>query len=448
MTTTDLPYDDALRLDQTPAAKKVREFPQKPGVYLMKDKAEVVIYIGKAKNLRSRAGSYFRKAAAEDERTRGLVREIWEIDYIEAESEVDALLMEARLVKDIQPKFNRDLRDSKTFPYLQIRTRQPFPMVEVTRQLKTSGVKILGPFTDSTGLRAALLVLQKIFLFRTCTLDIRPDDERWRWFRPCILHSIKQCSAPCNYRITAAEYRKNIRRLIRFLEGQKKPLLKEMRFEMAEAAKEKRYEEAADLRDQIHALETLDKRGRLDRHVQSEAFQIDPRRGVLGLQKIFKLEKIPRVIEGIDIAHLGGTDMVASLVRFIDGLPFKSGYRRYKIKTVRGVDDFACMSEVAQRRFAPKDEMPESPPDILLIDGGKGQLNAVLAVLERCSIKPGLVISLAKKEEEIYVPHQDEPLRLSHHSFALRLLQYVRDEAHHFAQHYHHILRKKRFAEK
>ncbi|MDR1141119.1 MAG: excinuclease ABC subunit UvrC [Planctomycetaceae bacterium] len=432
--------------DNSPASEKVRKFPHHAGVYLMKDHAGRVIYIGKAKDLRNRAGSYFHKAALEDSRTAPLIPEIRDIDFIETESEVDALLLEARLIKDIQPKYNRDLKDSKTFPYLQIRTREPFPRIEITRTPKEHGVRLFGPFTNSTGLRGAVLVLQKIFKFRSCTLDLRTDDERWRWFRPCLLHSIHQCSAPCNFRITTEEYRKNINRLIRFLEGNKKSLLNDLRHEMREAAEERQYELAAELRDQIHHLETLDQRGKIDTNIQPEAFMIDPRRGVLGLKKIFKLDKIPRTIEGIDIAHLGGTDMVASLVRFIDGLPLKPGYRRYKIKTVKGIDDFASMSEVVARRFS-REETDYPHPDILLIDGGKGQLHSVLTALSRTPFQPGLVISLAKREEEIFVQNQENPLRLSRHSFALRLLQYVRDEAHRFAQHSHHILRKNRFAQ-
>ena len=184
---------------------------------------------------------------------------------------------------------------------------------------------------------------------------------------------------------------------------------------------------------------------------RSELFAVDPRQGVMALKKVFKLEKIPRVIEGIDIAHLGGSDMVASLVRFIDGLPFKPGYRRYKIKSVSGIDDFACMAEVVSRRFshsAMSDVEGDQPPDILLIDGGKGQLNAALSALEHTPQQPGLVISLAKQEEEIFVPDQEESIKLSRRSFALRLLQYVRDESHRFAQHYHHLLRQKRFTSK
>ncbi|MGL4594729.1 MAG: UvrB/UvrC motif-containing protein [Thermoguttaceae bacterium] len=426
------------------AAEKVKGFPHNSGVYLMKDDSERVIYIGKAKDLRNRAGSYFHRAALDDSRTAPILREVHDIDFIETESEVDALLMEARLIKDIQPKYNRDLKDSKTFPYLQIRTRDPFPQVEITRSPKSHGVKIFGPFTNSSGLRGAILILQKIFKFRTCSLPIHPDDDRWKWFRPCILHSIHQCTAPCHRHITAADYRKSIRRLIYFLEGNKKELLADLNREMKLAAKERQYELAGELRDQIHHLETLEQRGNIETDVQPEAFVIDPRRGVLGLQKIFKLESIPRVIEGIDIAHLGGSDMVASLVHFIDGIPFKPGYRRFQIQTVHGVDDFACMAEVVSRRFAASSE-DHPPPDILLIDGGKGQLHSAMDALSKSISRPKMILSLAKREEEIFVPDQDAPIKLSRHSFALRLLQSVRDEAHRFAQHYHHILRKKRF---
>jgi len=429
--------------DNSAAAEKVRSFPHAPGVYLMKDAAGRVIYVGKAKDLRNRAGSYFLKAAAEEPRTARLVREIRDVDYLEAESEVDALLVEARLIKDIQPKYNQDLKDDKSFPYLEIHTRDEFPRVEVTREPKPRGTKLYGPFANASGLRGAIQVLQKIFKFRTCTLDVHEDDQRWRWFRPCLLASINQCSAPCNLRISKEEYRKDVRRLQKFLEGQKRSLLKEMHREMEAAARELRYEEAGRLRDEIHLLETLDQRGELDTHVQPEVFHVDPKKGLIGLEKVLKLAGPPRTIEGVDIAHLGGTETVASLVQFIDGLPFKPGYKRFKIRTVEGVDDFSSIHEVVARRFQRLHDEGEVFPDVLLIDGGKGQLTAALSAFSALEINPPTVIALAKREEELFVMHADQPLRLSRHSYALRLLQYVRDEAHRFAQHYHHILRRR-----
>ncbi|MBW3598034.1 MAG: excinuclease ABC subunit UvrC [Planctomycetes bacterium] len=425
------------------AAKKVREFPQSPGVYLMKDSAGRVIYVGKAKNLRSRAGSYFHKGAEEERRTAIWIKEIDDIDFIACESEVDALLMESRLVKDVQPKHNKELKDDKTFPYLQITTGEDFPRVEVTREPRRAGVKLYGPFTSAGALRGAVQVLQRVFKFRTCSLDIDDGDQRWQWFRPCLLASIDQCTAPCNLRISKEEYRRDIRRLQMFLDGRKKQLLEQLREEMHAASKELKFEVAARLRDEIHMLETLDQRGELDTHAQPEVFYIDPKKGLAGLRKMLGLSETPRTIEGLDIAHLAGESTVASLVTFIDGLPFRPGYRHYKIRSVPGIDDFRSMHEVVSRRYKRLYDESEPFPDVVLIDGGKGQLNAALAAFAALEIPPPTIISLAKREEEIFVPGAAEGRRLSRNSYALRLLQYVRDEAHRFAQHYHHILRRK-----
>ena len=425
-------------------AEKVKQFPAKPGVYLMKDSQGRVLYVGKAKNLRNRASHYFTKAAAEDMRTADLVKVIADVDFVEAETEVDAILLEARLVKDIQPPFNIDLKDNKSFPYLQIRMREAFPRVEFTRTPRRRGVKLYGPFTSAKSLRAALQVLQRIFKFRTCALDIEADDQRWRWFRPCILHNINQCTAPCNLRVTREEYRKQIRGLRLVLEGKKSKLLREMEQSMQESSAAMQFEKAARLRDEISSLKSLSLRGDVDRDVQPEVFQVNPKKGLHGLRKILGLSKTPRTIEGVDIAHLSGQETVASLVNFIDGLPFKPGYRRFRIKSVEGVDDFASIREVVTRRFRRLSQEEHVFPDILLIDGGKGQLNAALDAFNILGIEAPCLISLAKQEEEIYRPGEAEPLRLSRHSAALRLLQYVRDEAHRSAQHYHHILRRKK----
>ena len=286
-------------------------------------------------------------------------------------------------------------------------------------------------------------VLQRIFKFRTCELDIEEGDEKWQWFRPCLLASIDQCTAPCNLRISREEYREDIRRFKMFMEGKKKKLLSQMRDQMQEASKARQFEQAARLRDEIQLIETLDQRGELETHAQVEVFQIDPKKGLAGLKQVLGLTKMPRSIEGVDIAHLGGTDTVASVVQFIDGLPFKPGYRRYKIRGVDGIDDYRSLAEVVSRRFRRLEAEGQLFPDLLLIDGGRGQLNAILQAFAALKINPPTVLALAKKEEEIYLPGVADPLRLSRQSFALRLLQYVRDEAHRFAQHYHHLLRSK-----
>jgi excinuclease ABC subunit C len=442
-----MPADSPEQAVPLTPADKVKTFPAAPGIYLMKDAVGKVIYIGKAKSLRHRAASYFLKAAAEEQRTAELVKHIADIDFVQTDSEVDAMLMEARLVKDTQPLFNHDLKDDKSFPYLQIRVREEFPRVEFTRSPRRKGVKLYGPFTSARSLRMAVQVMQRLFQFRTCQLDIRSDDNRWRWFRPCLLYNIRQCTAPCNFRVTRDDYRRQIRKLLMVLEGKKDKLIRAMEKQMKAAATEKKYELAARLRDEIDALRKLEMRGEVDKDVQPHVFQIDPKKGMRGLAKILGFSKVPRTIEGVDIAHLAGEDTVASLVSFIDGLPFKPGYRRFKIRSVEGVDDFASVREVVARRFRRLHDEESTFPDILMIDGGKGQLNAALQAFQLLSIEPPVLISLAKQEEEIFRPGESEPIRLSRHSAALRLLQYVRDEAHRFAQHYHHLLRRKKLQE-
>jgi excinuclease ABC subunit C len=431
------------------AREKVKDFPTTPGVYLMKDAKGRVIYVGKALNLRNRASSYFHEGAKLERRViADMLTQIADVDYVECDSEVDALLTEARLIKDLQPPFNERLKDDKTFPYLEIFVREDFPRVAFTRTPSDRGTKLYGPFASAKSLRGAIGVLQKIFKFRTCSLEIKDGDEKWRWFRPCLLANIGQCTAPCNLRISRDEYRKDIRRLRMFLEGKKSALFKELESEMQQAAAALEFERAARIRDEIESLKSLNlMRGELAKHVQPEVFYIDPKKGLAALEKVLDLKRTPRTIEGVDIAHLGGDDAVGSLVQFLDGLPFKPGYRRFKIRSVSGIDDYAAISEVVTRRFRGLRERDEVFPDILLIDGGRGQLSAALDAFASLAIDPPVTISLAKEEEEIFRPGSIEPLRLSRHAYALRLLQYVRDEAHRFAQHYHHILRRKRTLE-
>jgi len=430
--------------DPNNPAVKVRTFPTGPGIYLMKDAGGNVIYVGKAKSLRNRAGSYFSKEAANDARIRDWIGFIKDIDFIETADAIAAMFTEARMIKDLRPKFNKDLKDDKTFPYLQIRTREEFPRVEITRKPKQKGVRLYGPFTNTRSLRMAVDVLQRLFQFRSCSLDIKSSETKWKWFRPCLLHSIRRCTAPCNFRVTREEYRTQIKKLIFVLEGKKDKLIRRMEREMVVASEDLNFEKAKRIRDEVTSLRNLDLRGDSKTDLQPEVFPIDPKKGLHGLRKTLGLAKTPRTIEGMDIAHISGTDTVASLVTFLDGLPFKPGYRRFKIKSVEGVDDFASMREVVTRRFRRLSEEDEVFPDILLIDGGKGQLNAAVDAFKNLGIDPPCLISLAKQEEEIFRPGESESIKLSRHSAALRLLQYVRDESHRFAQHYHHMLRRKR----
>jgi excinuclease ABC subunit C len=426
-------------------AEKAKALPKTPGVYLMKDDKGRVIYVGKSASLRDRVCSYFLSSTKLEHKKTGLLDQVVDFDILQTDTEVEALLAENRLIKDIQPKYNARLLDDKSFPYLMITTGEEFPGVYLTRQPRTEGVKLFGPFTSVNALKDAVTMLQKAFKFRTCHLDIREDDDQRRFFRPCLLYPIKQCTAPCAAKISKETYREDIQRLIRFLDGERKGVLGQMRKEMDEAAAGLNFERAARLRDEIKALTALGERAAKgdQQYWQPEVFVSDPQEGIAKLQEILGLSEPPRIIEGIDIAHLQGTEMVGSKVCFIDGSPFKSGYRRYKIQHGQGNNDYLSIQEVVSRRYREAGSSNELYPDLILIDGGLGQLHAALDVFKSMAVKPPMVISLAKKEELIYTQAKQDPLKLPRNHPGLRLLQYIRDEAHRFAQHYHHILRRK-----
>ncbi len=450
-----MPDRDHARI--TRLREKIAQFPKTPGVYLMKDRDGVVLYVGKARELRSRVASYFQESAdlfsTRGPRIAHLTTLVEDIDFLECESEVDAFLKENRLIKDIQPAYNERQKDDKSFPYIEITAADDFPGVYVTRQPRPRGSKLYGPFLNPAGVREAVNAFQKVFKFRTCALDIRADDDQRRFFRPCLLHAINQCTAPCADRISKEAYAADIRRLRKLLDSKRSALLRQLRREMEQAATEKRYEDAAVLRDRVQAIESLSLSGDVDEDVQPEVFFIDPTAGLDKLQAILELPVRPRIIEGIDIATLHGEASVGSLVCFIDGRPFKSGYRRYRIKTVTGTDDYAMIREVLARRYKYAAIAEELYPDVILIDGGLGQLHAALDAFERMrqaveseggrAARPAMVVSLAKREELVYVQARSEPLKLARNNEALRLLQQIRDEAHRFGQHYHHILRRK-----
>ena len=438
----------ALDPEERALQDKIRHLPKTPGVYLFKDRKGTVLYVGKAKDLRNRVGSYFQDSA-DLLATRGpeiahMIGMVTDLDFLDCETEVDALLRENRLIKDIQPPYNERLRDDKTFPYLEITTSDDFPGVYVTRAPRHKGSKLYGPFTSAAGVRDAVNAMQKVFRFRTCELEIIDRDDNRRHFRPCLLSAIDQCTGPCADLISKEAYRKDIDRLKKFLASKRSVVLRQLKREMEQAAADREYEEAGRLRDEIKALESLSLSGDPRADVQPEVFYVDPKEGLDKLGEILELEHPPRTIEGIDIANLQGGESCGSLVCFIDGKPFKSGYRRFKIKTVEGIDDYAMIREVVLRRYRYAADGEELYPDVILIDGGLGQLHAALGAFDDMDIRPPMVISLAKREEEVYIQAQSSPVRLQRNNSALRLLQQVRDEAHRFAQHYHHILRRKR----
>jgi len=427
---------------------KARALPATPGVYFMKDAKGVVLYVGKALRLRDRVSSYFIPSADLGPRKQGMLDLVEDIETLDCETEWEALLAENRLIKDIRPRFNARMTDGKSFPYLAVTMRDDYPGVFVTRTPSAPefrGARVFGPFTSGGALHEAVELLQTVFKYRTCRLDIREDDDARRRFRPCLLHAIGRCTAPCADRIAKDAYREDIDRFVRFIGSKRSVMLRELRAEMAAASKALDFERAATLRDQINAIERLEDRGTRAQGWQpeTESFVADPGKGVRSLQKTLGLETPIRCMEAIDIAHLQGGETVGSKVCFVDGRPFKSQYRRFQVRSVAN-DDYAAIREVVSRRYREAGEGHELYPDVILIDDGLGQLHAALEAFEILDVRPPMVISLAKKEEMIYVQARSEPILLSRNNPGLRLCQAIRDEAHRFAQHYHHILRRKK----
>lgn len=419
--------------------EKLARLPETPGVYLMKDDKGRVLYVGKAVSLRDRVRSYFSKQT--DPKTVQLAEQIADVEYINAGSEIEALILEARLVKDLKPKFNIKLTDDKSFGCIDITAYDDFAKVWFGREKDPPNGERWGPFPSSSELRRAIRTLQRIFKFATCSLTIKDDDPRRRFFRPCLLYSINRCTAPCAAKISKADYDANIESVRRFLRGEKEQLIQSLAQKMQAAAEELDFERAAEFRDQIRALENI------ATYFESvEDYDIEPidaKVALEDLQKHLQLPALPRRIETIDIANIQGKQAVGSLVVFVDGIPFKEGYRRFKIKLVEGIDDFAMIAEVVTRRFRRLIKENASFPEIFMVDGGVGQLNAAAGALAKLSVTPPVLLGLAKREEELFRLGHKGPLPLPKDSLGLRLLMHCRDEAHRFAQHYHHILRRK-----
>ena len=445
--------------------------PDAPGVYIYKDKEDREIYVGKALSLRKRVRQYFDDSRPADAKTAKLVASIHSIEFVECQSEVEAFLLENRLIKDLQPVFNIRSKSDINFPLVEI-TAEDFPRVLITRDRTNPKSRYHGPFISGSWLRVAMRVLQRVFKYRSCGLNIQEGDPRNRYVRPCLEYYIGRCGAPCAGLQSSAGYKATLRRLSLFLQGRSAEVARELEREMKQAAQERRYEEAASLRDTLTALRSLRDRGSLSDEMEPGVLHIDPKEGIAQLQELLKLPQPPRRIEGIDIAHLLGAETVGALVTFMDGLPSREQYRRFRIKTVEGADDFASVREVVFRRYSRLLNEGTAFPDLILIDGGIGQLHAAREAL--ASAAPGqaqlalrghdpdfkqpksghvpaagaspaaFLASLAKKEEIIYTLDQPAGIRLPRRSPGLRLLQYVRDEAHRFARHYHHILRRKR----
>jgi len=397
------------------------------GVYLYRDAAGVVIYVGKAINIRKRVESYFR-ANTGSLKTDFLVSKIDKIETIQTASEAEALILEAGLIKQYQPKYNIELKDGKTYPFIQI-TRDEFPLVSVTRinarETKDKNADVYGPYVNPTLIREALQIIRKIFPFRTC----QPFGSKI-----CLDYHIGLCQGPCEGKISKDEYHRNIRSIKFILDGKKDDLYRNLRLEMEECSCRKDFEGAGRLRDQIRAIGALYS-GTGDINYFKEAEQ---------LQRAIGLERAPVRMECFDISNTMGQHSVGSMVSFLNGKPDKSNYRRFRIKTVRGIDDFQMIAEIVRRRYSRLQKEGSSFPDLIVIDGGKGQLAAAMKELKKLNLSLSIV-GLAEREEEIFIPGKRNSLKLSHDSLGLKLLMRVRDEAHRFGLKYHTLLRAKRF---
>ena len=402
---------------------RLKQLPDKPGVYLFKDREGKVLYVGKALSLKKRVSSYFQPARPLTAKLMQLVGQVADLDWILAGSEAEALLYEAGLIREKQPKYNVLFRDDKSYPYLKVTAEEPFPRLFIGRGTGETGIQAIGPFANAGLLRQAFNAVRGVIPFRTCR--VLPK-------RACLDYHLGLCQAPCEGRISQAEYRESLSEVFRLMEGKKEQVIEEIRAKMKEASETRRYEDAAKYRDQIAGLLELAVRPR----------QIVPERALSDLQAILQLPRLPRRIVGFDVSNIFGKEPVGSMVTFVDGRPFKDGYRRFKIKTVAGIDDYGMMREIVRRQFEGAREKGEPPPDFILIDGGRGHLNAALEVLRELKLDLPAA-GIAKEFELLFLPGRTEPVVLPPESRARRLAQRVRDEAHRFAIGYHRLLRGK-----
>ncbi len=443
--------------------KKLSVLPHKPGIYLMKDRFGTVIYIGKARDLRKRVSQYFHpsRRLGWDLKFNALVEAIHDFDIHVVRSEPEAFLLEGKLIKEFHPRYNVSFRDDKRFLMLKVNLNDPIPNFTFTRLKKDDGARYFGPFSNSGALRNTLALVRRQFNLRGCRVFTPGEAD----YKHCLYAHLKYCTAPCIGNVTREQYLDQVRAACDFLEGQCHEMKEQLEVEMRKAAVAQDYEKAAGLRDLICDLkETTKKERKFKRVPYTLPLAMDPQRDLTELAKALNLREPPQRIEGFDISNISGTFAVASLVSFKHGRPDRANYRRFKIKTVEGQDDFASMAEVVKRRYTrllregrarslsePRRARDSAPypnlPDLILIDGGKGQLNAACNELKKLCLEKIPIIGLAKEFEEIYQPGKSEPLRLGLNHPGVKLLQRIRDESHRVANSYNAQLRIKRISE-
>lgn len=541
---------------------KLNNLPSKPGIYQFLNKAGKVLYVGKAKLLRSRVRSYFQSNIASP-KTLALMQKVTDLQLVVTDSEVEALMLENNLIKELKPRYNVNLRDDKSYPFIKV-TNELFPRVYPTRRIIKDGSKYFGPYTDVRSMKSSLRMINQIFKIRSCKLDITEKAIEQKKFKVCLDYHIKKCEGPCEGLTTVKEYNEMVSEVIKLLKGRTDDLIKDLSKKMKEAVEVLEFEKAAEIRDKIEQLKSISSKQKVvsedfeDRDVFAVAYEgrdsscsvfnirngkligkkqlklsielgeelpaiysaaikfyydemteipkeiiieeepadsdvlIDwlntqtdkkvkfliPQRGelkslvrmckenaifqlkeiqlqkmknqgsipysVAALQRDLRLKSIPKKIECFDISNLQGSDTVASMVVFEDGKPKKSLYRKFIIKNVEGPDDFSSMQEVVERRYTNLIEMKENLPDLIMVDGGKGQLSSAVEVLNFLGFNNYNIIGLAKRLEEVFLPEKSDPELIPKTSSGLKLLQQIRDEAHRFAITFHRSRRSKR----
>jgi len=489
--------------------KKLSSVPHKPGVYLHKDRFGSVIYVGKARDLRKRVSQYFHpsRRMGWDLKFNALVEAIADFDFHVVRSDAESYLLESKLIKEFKPRFNISFRDDKRFLMLKVNLNDPIPNFTFARFKKDDGARYFGPFANAGALRNTLTLARRQFNLRGCRVFTPTEAD----YKHCLYAHLKYCTAPCVGNVTREQYLEQVRAACDFLEGRSREMQSELEVEMKKAAAAHDFERAASLRDLIRDLQDTWKRTeKFERIPYTLPLSINPENDLVELGKILNLSAPPQRIEGFDISNISGTFKVASLVSFKNGRPDRTNYRRFKIKTVEGQDDFASIAEVVRRRYtrllnegkigaaqktkndddghavsgelqkvvdetsrkvrrglrvknnSGRDAVSASQksgtatrrpsqvtnfPDLILIDGGKGQLGMAVAELKKLGLEKIPIIGLAKEFEEIYLPEKSMPLRLGLDHPAVKLLQRVRDECHRVANSYNAQLRLKKISE-
>ncbi len=404
---------------------KIQALPDSPGVYKFLDSRSRIIYVGKARRLRKRVASYFRAGRARDSRMELLVDEVRDIRFIRASSEAEALIYEAGLIKDHSPKFNIELKDDKSYPFLKLTVNEKYPRLFMTRRRTGDGALYYGPYVNVKLLKEALSFMKKVFPLRSC---------RTLHKSVCLEYHIGQCLGPCEKKISAKEYNNIVSQLKKFLEGRKDDLTRDLQKQMDRFSRDREYEKALHVKKRIEALTAVQQLH--DRSQYPVYGELDE------LKNTLDLPSLPMTIECFDISNISGQQSVGSMVRFTAGRPRRSEYRKFRVKGVSGIDDYSMIREVVRRRYSRLLGEAKSLPDLVLIDGGRGHLFAARGELSELGLNSIAVASIAKEHNHLYAVSRRHPIRLSPGSRLLLLIQRIRDEAHRFAITYHRRLRR------